>query len=57
MAAIDIGVDGCFDGEAAKNILACTPTSFVNGGSGHMSTTTGWLISKRGSNSYAKQNT
>lgn len=41
-------VDGCFGDEAAKNMSACMPISFVMGGSGHMLTHTGQLLVKRG---------
>ena len=51
-----IGVDGCFGDEAAKNISACTPSSFVIGGHGHMFTTTGLLIVKHGGKSYQIEN-
>ena len=44
MAATDVGVDGCFGDDAAKNMS----TSIVTSGSGYMFTDTGWLMVKRG---------
>ena len=46
MAVTGVGVDGCFGDDAAKNMSACMPTSFVTSGSGCMFTDTGWLLVK-----------
>ena len=49
VAATGVGVDGCFGDDAAKNMLACMPTSIVAGVAGFMLTSVGELIIKHGS--------